>query len=164
MENNSNNSIYWSHAHSLENVVMSEGLMARYFLTWSVTWKERVKPLKHQGECSFIGWDWCWKTGNTQRREQGVGLQREGRRKKQQRGGGGVYIQVWVCVCDRCFMVREFVLLRGGVSKYPAAGYRMAGRGSGRLLFHTKTHCWYFSPYLTEGHMDQITRKHGHIL
>lgn len=56
-------------------------------------------------------------------------------------------------------MVREFVLLRGGVSKYPAAGYRLAGRGSGRLLFHTKTHCWYFSPYLTEGHMDQITLK-----
>lgn len=28
-----------------------------------------------------------------------------------------------VGVCDRCFMVREFVFLKGGVSKCPAAGY-----------------------------------------
>lgn len=42
-----------------------------------------------------MGRDGCWKTGNAQRREQGVGLRREGRRKKQQRGGGGVS----VCVC-----------------------------------------------------------------
>lgn len=72
--------------------------------------------------------------------------------------------KVCVCVCDRCFMVAEFVLLRGGVSKWPAAGYRPAGCGSGSLVFHRKTHCWYFSPYLPEGHMDQITRKHGRIL
>lgn len=42
-------------------------------------------------------------------------------------------------MCDRCFMVREFVFLKGGVSECPAAWYELPRWGSGSLVFHTKT-------------------------
>lgn len=42
-------------------------------------------------------------------------------------------------MCDRCFMVREFVFLRGGVSKCPAVWYGLPRWGAGSLVFHTKT-------------------------
>lgn len=105
-----------TNTHNLENVVMSEGFMGRYFLTWPVTWKA--------------------KTPKTSRRVllYRIGLMLENRKRtKERRGGcGGSWASEEerdasaveeVCVCDRCFMVREFVLLKGGVSEWPAAGW-----------------------------------------
>lgn len=94
MQHCSTNTLYWSHALSLENVMMSEGLMARYFLTWSVTWK--VKTPKTSRRVWLCGTGLVLENSSTQRKDEGMGLPGERRRKKHQRSGGGVYSQVCV--------------------------------------------------------------------
>lgn len=71
--------------------------------------------------------------------------------------GGGGSRSVCVCVCiwgeGRCFMVREFVFSRGGVSKCPVARSGLPQWGSGSLAV------WYFTQKQTAGISAHTTFK-----